>query len=311
MTGTIRYLLVALGILCVMQGFPGPAAVAAGQTGDTLDPVTTEVVRMLSEGLSSPVVLDWLETSGTRPKAVGSDDLIALKNAGASESLVQAYIAFAGDEAAAAAAPKVVTPRPAPTGPATLDVSLIYRPRVVSGTPEDWHLFVYLDGELLIWSPGGDMEVDRELELEPGHHLVRVLQERHTLVSIRKHEWKHEARVCLVPIELELKAGTTHTLELVVAAEAAADGGALSWKLARGGEVADESAGRGGSFYQWPALCEDILGNLPERKWDNRSTRKLLVGCSRWDTLWPAVADLPDRHELRKQMQAQEFRPVL
>jgi hypothetical protein len=306
MTGRIRSLLVILAALGLVLPCAGP--VLAGQADDTVDPVTTEVVRLLGEGLSSSLVLEWLETSGRRPETVGADDLIALSNAGASESLVQAYIALAGD---LDSEPRAVKLPPPPTGPATLEVGLEYRPRKITGSPEDWHLFVYLDGSLLVWSPGGDMVVDRKLELEPGHHLVRVLQERHTLVSVRKKEWKHEARVCLVPIELDLKAGTAHALDLEVVAEDAADGGVLSWTLTRGDEEAESSTNRGGSFYEWPALCEDILGNLPERKWDNRSTRKMMVGCSRWDSLWPAVADLPDRHQLRKEMQAQEFRPVL
>lgn len=310
MTLTLRRVLVVLALGLAVQGLLVPAASWAEGSSPSIDPVTGEVIRLLGEGLSTDLVLDWLHTSGKRPTAIGADDLIALKKAGASERLVDRYLALV-EAAPAAPAPAAAPAEPeSPSGPATLEVSLDYRPRAATGAASDWHLFVYLDGDFLIWSPGGDQVLNRVIELEPGHHLVRIMQERHNLVSARKQKWEHEARACLVPIELELKPGEKHHLELEVVAEAAADGGVLAWRLLRGEEVSDESSARGGSFHQWPALCEEILGNIPQRKWDNRSTRNLLVGCSRWDTLWPAVADLPDRHALRKKLQAEDFRPV-
>lgn len=66
-----------------------PAALADEAT---LDPVVKDVLLLLESGVDEGVIQTWLEKRGSRPASVGVDELIALKNANASEALVKRLV---------------------------------------------------------------------------------------------------------------------------------------------------------------------------------------------------------------------------
>jgi len=207
-------------------------------------------------------------------------------------AVLMANVAYAGDQSAEKVAVEFV---------------LDYQPGVVSSASGSWQMFVYLNGEFLMWSDGSK-KVDVSKYLPAGRHILRFVREQHTKV---KKGWEHKARVCLVPVELELKAGSAWRVELsAINTKGTASDGAVGWKVLRDGEVVDEASSRGGSFREWPQLCEDILANIPRRKWNNSSTREATRGCSEWETLWLEVAGFPDRDKQRQRLEEQLFRPV-
>jgi hypothetical protein len=94
----------------------------------TLDPVIQEVLRMLHAKVSEPVILHWLATSGQRPAAVGSREIVELQRAGASDPLMtrlldlaarQPASEHASENAAAPSAGTVGTAAPAPAAAAS------------------------------------------------------------------------------------------------------------------------------------------------------------------------------------------------
>jgi hypothetical protein len=99
------------------QGGGKAAAQAESEAG--LDPVAREVVRMLAGKVPEPVILRWLAKSGRRPATVGSDDLIALRRAGASAELLDKLLDLAGTDQPPAAHPAAVHAAPAAPAPAT------------------------------------------------------------------------------------------------------------------------------------------------------------------------------------------------
>jgi hypothetical protein len=99
-----------------------------------LDPVVEEVVRMLASQVPEPVIVRWLGKSGRRPAAVGSDDLIALRRAGASAELLDKLLDLAGP--APAPAPSSPAPSsPAPSSPAPASPAPATLPRVAAPAP--------------------------------------------------------------------------------------------------------------------------------------------------------------------------------
>jgi hypothetical protein len=91
----------------------GTAAAAA----TAVDPVVGQVLQMLREGIGEPVIVLWLDQSGKRPAAVGSADLVALHQAGASDGLLKKLIELARVPASAPA--PAASAAPPGSGPAT------------------------------------------------------------------------------------------------------------------------------------------------------------------------------------------------
>jgi hypothetical protein len=291
---------VALILVLVM-----PMAVMA-EAGQYSDAVVLDVIRLLGEGLSSELVSEWLEKTGKKPVEITADDLIILKKAGASEALVQELVYLAKSDDAPAPAADPPAEEPPPSGPAKLTLSLDFTPW--QSPADGWNLFVYCNGEFLIWSPGNEELLDLTRELEPGRYVLRFLLERHTSTGKKKKPYIHEAKVSLIPVELEMKPGSTWKVSLMASGEGTA--GALSWTVERNLVVVEEKERKGGSFGDWPKLCEEILSNIKESRWQSRSTREALVGCAKWDSLWPGIAEFPTRKEVRKKLEAVQFRPV-
>jgi len=117
------------GLALVLAGVAiAPAVGAPGQDGakpaaerrqEGRDPVVTKVLEMLRGGVAEPVIVTWLEKSGSRPAAVSSDDLIALHKAGASNDLQQRLLESAtGPREPAAPPPPAASGSAAPSPPA-------------------------------------------------------------------------------------------------------------------------------------------------------------------------------------------------
>ncbi len=87
------------------SGGAGAAGSMAATPEAALDPVVQEVLRMLHGKVSEPVILHWLATSGQRPAAMGSREVVELQRAGASDPLMTRLLDLAARQPA---------PRPAP-----------------------------------------------------------------------------------------------------------------------------------------------------------------------------------------------------
>jgi hypothetical protein len=270
------------------------------------DPVVVDVVRLLGEGLSPELVSEWLEKTGKKPTKLSADDLIILKKAGASETLVQELVYLAGTKEASVPAAEPAAEAEPPSGPAKLNLTLDFTPWRSSA--DGWNLFVYCNGEFLIWSPGNRDQLDLTREMEPGRYVLRFLLERHTSTGKKKKPYIHDAKVSLRPIELEMKPGSSWKVALTASGEGAE--GALSWKIERNLLVVDQDERRGAPFSDWPKLCEEILANIKQSRWQSKATREALMGCAEWESLWPGVAEFPTRNEVRKKLEADQFRPV-
>ncbi len=314
----------------------GAGAVAGAQVGDdALDPVVRDVVRMLEAQVGAETITTWLETSGQRPQAIAADDLIALTRAGAPEALVQLLLGAtaasptpAPPVAPTVAPPAPVAPTPQPPAPAVpdrfasrapVDVSfrVDYRPEVQEAQ-RGWDYFVYLDGDLLLWSDGGahavlGAAVESTRKLAPGRHVVRILQEQHVPQTIGR-PWRHSARVLPMALELELERGARYTVEIEHVEQkisySGADDGVVSWVVRRDGQSVGERRDVGPDPEKWPYLCEEVKADMSPDKWDSRSGRRALEGCLSWTDLFPGVAEVPDRDAIRALLEEHKFRPV-
>ena len=91
-----------------------PAVAQESRTAD-LDPVVAEILAMLDAGVDEGVILQWLESTDRRPADVGSQGLIALAEAEASEEFVKTLLTRVENQGAdppdLAAPPPPATPR--------------------------------------------------------------------------------------------------------------------------------------------------------------------------------------------------------
>lgn len=283
------------------------------------DPVVREVVRMLAAEISEPVILRWIETSGRRPAAVSSDDLVALKRAGASDGLLGKLLEMAGAEPPSPPAPSppppAPTPAPAdPSGAVPMRFEIRYQPVSVEDE-EPWDLFVYLDGRLLARAEAPmaalfPRAVAFDGNLAPGPHVLRLVQERHRR---RSGGWHHEARVWGDPVRFTLEPGAPGELKLefrqVKLALRAGDA-PISWRVTQGERTVAESGQTGTRPETWPLLCEEIEANLKPGKKPALPIRRELERCVRWTGLWPGIAGAPSREEVRAELARYDYRPV-
>ena len=212
-------------------------------------------------------------------------------------------------EQAAEPAPEatVVEPVPGPDRPvddpsagrAAVHFRLLYSPRF-DEDEEAWDLLVYLDGRPLSHVPaGGDPlglagggPLEFELELPPGEHTVRVLQERH---RPRRRGWRHAARAAPPALTFDLAAGMPARVEVAFRQSWADLGDPLTFRFTQSDRVAD-LVEVGGDPDRWPELCEDA-GREPSPG-----------GCLGWSSLWPEGA--PPRSEVLEALARFDFRPV-
>jgi hypothetical protein len=295
---------------------------ALSAEGAELDPVVTEVLHLLEAGVSEGLVQKWLETTGQIPRELGSDDVIALTRAGASEDLIAWLLelaAGAGERLSAELpqplpGPSSEEPPPAgipaaaahgeATGEVEVDFTLGYRPQVEEDD-EPWDLFVYLDGAFLARVPArGGSQVTSSRGLASGSHRLVVALERHEKRSGRKREWFHQARVSPEPLDVELPRTGQIDLELTFREPwlERPDRGPLFLRLSADGRELDRRENAGRAADDWPPLCEEVEANLlPDRKVP-AAARRALKRCLRWSDLWGEGAGVADRDAIRRQL---------
>jgi hypothetical protein len=288
--------------------------------------VVDQVVRLLEADLSEEVILQWLEGVSTPVGALGADELVALKQAGASDALMKTLLErsapAAGGATAAPSQPVGSAPAPIPppaappasaAGSAPVTFHLSYLPQVEEAqfsSEQPWDLYVYIDGIPLTYlsiaelqNRAGTLEFVRSVAA--GAHTLRVAQERHYRKGGR---WHHETRAAGPSFRFELVPATAARLVVEFKERLMDFQDPLVFKLTQGETVLD--SGRvGGQAESWPALCQDVEASVPAGKKPSRSQRQRLESCVEW-TAWWAGTTVPPRHEVLDAMAEFDFRPL-
>ena len=315
-----------------------PAGAHAG------DQVIAQVVKMLRERVSEPVIVLWLEKSGNRPAAVSSDDLVALHKAGASDELMKRLVeaAASGEHPAAAPAaptaagpaaahpapPAATAPPPpsaaagtAPAGPAaaaagaaapTVNVRFLvtYRPVDVDEgelIAERWLLGIYLDGHFVASVKQGPVALPLPphafgSQLAPGRHLLRVIQERHLRYNSARG-YKTPSRVDPAELPFELRPGPDAQIVIRFGEKSFRHPGPVSLRVEQGGKEVARIEPAAPNPEAWPTVCEDIPAALPADAKPSGEARRELESCVRWASLWPGLAAVPSREEVRAEIE--------
>jgi hypothetical protein len=293
------------------------------------------VLRMLQAKVSEPVIVHWLDTTGQRPAAVGSREIVELKRAGASDALMKKILDLAagraapelpaGPAAASAAPPAQAPPAPAPAATpapavpsaaaspgraASMHWRIAYHPNF-GADDERWDLYVYLDGRYLaaVKSPAVsflDPPVQFDRNLAPGHHVLRVTEERH-LRKLGRDGWTHAAKVAPAVLAFEVAPDAAGLVDLRV--ETRPRGGPVSLRVTQGDAELVRTEPAIGQPDAWPWLCEEATAGQPAGKRPSRSARGELGSCLRWADLWPGVDAPPSRDAVRAELERQGFRP--
>ncbi|MEM9554208.1 MAG: hypothetical protein AAGC60_08105 [Acidobacteriota bacterium] len=336
-------LCVLSGVLAfVLLGAPGAAFADDVESADDApaaeepierDPILQDIIDMLEAKLSEDLIREWLTAYGKKPGVPTAADLVALRDAGASDQLMSyvlesgrrpeppaapsAPAAPAAPTAQAPAAPVARDTAPAPAAGETeagaaadetvlVSFRLAYSPNVPDGEPE-WDLYVYLDGKPLSYvAPRGLLGGDRlefQKRLAPGRHVLRVTREQH---QERRDRWRHRARVAGDDIAFTLRPGAAATFELSFGQSLLSFDDPLSYRFVQGDTV-DVREDFGGNPDRWAEICEEVETELEGEP--SRGERRRLADCRRWSDLWPGL-DVPPRAEVREAMARFGYRPV-
>lgn len=312
----------------------------------TLDPVVQEVLRMLHAKVSEPVILHWLATSGQRPAAVGSREIVELRQAGASDPLMTRLMDLATRQAlqpapqhatepsagtvgaaspapaagtpSAPAAPAAPAPAPAaaaapPDHAASVHWRIAYHPNY-GADDERWDLYVYLDGSYLaaVKAPtvsflDPPLELDRSLT--PGHHVLRVAIERH-LRKLGRSGWTHEAKVAPAALAFEIAPDAAGAVEL--RCETRLRGGPLTLRVTQGDAELARAEPAIAPPDAWPWLCEELTAGQAGAKGSRLSSlggsRSRQSSCLHWADLWPGMEAPPSRDAVRAELERRGFR---
>jgi hypothetical protein len=313
----------AVLLVAMLSGVTAPPPAAAQQS-----PLVEQIVRMLEAELSEDVILAWLEGRPPASAPLSADELVALKQAGASDELMKRLLAQPPSEAAGPAAAEeglssVALPAPGRTGhappvsvpggeAAIVTVHLSYLPQFderEGGSAPPWDLYVYVDGLPVSYVPSARVDnrpetIEFERLVAAGEHTVRVAQERHVE---RGGSWHHETRFAPTPFQFELDAGRPARLEVEFHERLLDYQDPLVFKLTQGERILD--TGRlGGDAERWPPLCADIEASVPAGKKPSRKQRQRLERCLEWEGLW-AELPVPSRQEVLDAMAELDFRP--
>jgi hypothetical protein len=344
--------LAALAFVAALVAAAPPAALAGPareQAGGKAAATTHEVVSMLRGGIAEEVVLAWLDAAGRPLPLPSAEQLLALKEAGASDGFLDALIERAahaepggeetapGAEAAPSAAPAPPTPTSAGTAPAPADPTPAEPPSAPAASApvaptaaatagvlvrfrlahrpryddgeEEYDLFVYLDGVPLSYVPADDSLLGSD---EPLSFAQRLEPGVHTLrAALERHRAVRGDR-------------WQHDARFSPAS--------LRFELAAGApaevrvELREGVLGEGRldlRFEQEERVEEaEDAGGDPDG-WprlceeiaadtSRRSARDrewLGRGCVAWDFLWPA-GGAPPRDEVRDALARFDYRPV-
>lgn len=321
--------LLALAVLLLALGALAPSVLASEEG----DPVIQGVIHMLGAEVSEPIILQWLDASPEPPGLPTPSDLVALRDAGASDELLSALIGRArqaesspkasSPQAARPSAPPAsplpaspASPAPAPAPAAAADdakvetrFELSYSPYVLEGE-DGWDFYVYLDGVPLSYVPeSGFLDRGRLTffsQLAAGQHRLRFVQERH---RERKGRTEHRARVGGVEVVFELAAGQPAQVEALFSQSLLGSKNPISYRVAQGGRVVTLDEEVGGEPDDWQEVCEDLELSLDGEE-PSRAERRRLEGCVRWADLWPAGSDGPSREQILEALARFDYRPT-
>ena len=315
-------------------------------TAEPQSDVLEEVQAMLEAEMSEPIIVQWLEGSDRKPRRPSASELIALKQAGASDELLAKLLELAGETAGVSqpAAPAAATkPTTTATAPAAVERPTAVAPAPAIETPvartpaetsesatgevpvyfevtylpdfddeEEWWLYLYVDGKPLTYVPAGSIVEAKTLRFReyfpPGVHTLRVAQEQH--VERKRGGWSHAARVSELVLPLTLEPVERVDVQLKFRQTRFNLGlseGPISYRLVQGRYVKTIDK-QGGDPEDWPLVCEEIEANAEDGKL-NRSLRSLLDDCTRWPDLWPGL-EVPPRDEVREALEMFLYRPI-
>jgi len=330
---------------------PAPRAADASSSGSgaggtaaareaMLDAVVQEVLRMLHAKVSEPVILHWLATSGQRPAAVGSREIVELQRAGASDPLMTRLLDLAARQPSPQPAPQsaaehaaepstgAAAPAAAPAPPehaASMHWRIAYHPNY-GADDERWDLYVYLDGRYLaaVKAPtvsflDPPLELDRSLA--PGHHVLRVAVERH-LRKLGRSGWTHAAKVAPAALAFETAPDAAGAVEL--RCETRLRGGPLTLRVTQGDAELARAEPTMAPPDAWPWLCEELTAGQAAGKGARLSSptspsspsslsplggsRSKLSSCLHWADLWPGMEAPPSRDAVRADLERRGFR---
>lgn len=303
----------------------------------SLDPIVSEVLEMLNAGVSDSLIVQWLESTGRQPADVGSQGLIALTEAGASEQLTDTLLDLVevrrGSEPAVgqelaqeartaeeadAQIPNAGSP-PATQGDLEATIRLGAKQAWVDedepDAPRDrrWDVYLYLDSEFVAWTTP-DLKgkpVETRLTIQPGHRELRIVLQRYEEL---RRGWSYES--LSVPTLMAFEAQSGDPVEIEVDMKRIwglwrdrKEGGPLSYVIRQGSEVLAESEGSGGNPDRWQPICEDVEANFPDAQGVPGAFRSSMSRCVRWDTLW-TDAGLPiSRADILRDLAEYDFEP--
>ncbi len=323
--------LLLVGVLAM-----APVVVVGAEEG-SLDPVVAEVVEMLNAGVSDSLILQWLESTERRPVDIGSQGLIALSEAEASEELMTSLLELV--EEGRVEGPKAVVeppseaktvepagtppaePTPAATGAGAVEAifelsgtrAWVEEDEPDSPREERWNVFLYLDGELVAWTrPDRKGEpVETRRVIPTGSKEMRVILQRY---EERRSGWVYESLAVPTLIAFDAPAGDPLEVEVDMkriwgAWRGRAEGGPLRYKIRQGVEVLAEQSGTGGNPNRWQPVCEDVEANFPDAEGVPKAFRNPMSRCVRWADLWNGPGKSTSRSEILKELAEYDFEP--
>jgi hypothetical protein len=307
--------LVWMVLVCVAVASP-----AISQEG-TLDPVVVDVIEMLRAGVDEGVITQWLESTDRRPADVGRQGVIALTEAGASESLMTTLLQGVETHSAKSAARSKPAGQEVPPATGSVETLIELRAKqafVDEDEPDSprappWGVYLYLDGDLVAWSKpslAGEPVASRRLISVGGHELRVVLQRYEDL----RGGWLYESLSVPTPVTFQASAGARLEIEVEMKRiwglwRDRKDGGPLSYIVRQGVEVIAEHAGTGGNPDRWQPVCEDVEANFPESREVPKRFREAMHRCVRWADLWTGKGQTTSRSEILAELARFDFEP--
>ena len=326
--------LFGLGLVLGLVG--GASARDSSASEMPLDSIVSEVVEMLNAGVSDNLILQWLESTGRRPTDVGSQGLIALTEAGASEQLTNTLLELVGErregelavgqhpvqkprsvEGADSPAPYMEPLVPVGGGvEATIRLSAkrVWVDEDEPDSPRDerWSVYAYLDGDFVAWvRPDRKGEpVEAQRVLQPGHHELRIVLQRYEEL---RRGWSYESLAVPTLVAFEASHGDPIAIEIEMKRiwglwRDRKEGGPLSYVIRQGSNVLAENDGAGGNPDHWQPVCEDVEANFPAAENTPRAYRSSMERCVRWDSLWTG-GGATSRAEILRQLADHDFEP--
>jgi hypothetical protein len=317
-------------------------AVAAAGTASRaqeppLDPVVSQVVEMLNAGVSDSLIMQWMELTDRRPVDIGSQGVIALTEAGASEQLMTRLLELVNEQrqvgpsvaplptSESAAVGSAVSSPPNVTSRDTSDVEVgsvvrlsakrvwVDEDEPDSPREERWSIYLYLDGELVAWArPDAKGEpVEARRVIQTGRRELRVVLQRYEEL---RRGWSYESLSVPTLIAFEVQPGDPIEIEVEMKRiwglwRERKDGGPLSYVVRQGSEVLAENEGTGGNPDRWQPVCEDVEANFPDAESVPRAFRSSMKGCLRWADLWTGAGESTSRVELLQKLAEYDFQP--